>query len=43
MLRKLAIIPPLGGAVCLAVAAVLIARQSSKDVRDIYGMLDKYE
>ena len=43
MLRKLAIILPLGGAVCIAVAAILIARQSRRDVQDIYGMLDKYE
>ncbi|MDO5450723.1 MAG: hypothetical protein Q4F30_07530 [Akkermansia sp.] len=42
-MKKLALLLPIGGAVCLAVAAYLLARQSQKDVQDIYGMLNKYE
>ncbi len=42
-MRRLAILAPLGGALCLIAAAVLICRASRRDVKDIYGMLERYE
>lgn len=43
MTKRLALVIALGGLATLAAAAALIAMQSRRDVRDIYGMLDKYE
>ena len=34
---------PLGGSLCLIVAAVIIARNSRRDVREIYGMIYHYD
>ena len=34
---------PLGGALCLIVAAIIIARNSRRDVKEIYGMIDHYD
>ena len=34
---------PLGGALCLIVAAVIIARSSRRDVKEIYSMIDRYD
>ncbi len=33
---------PIGGAICLIVAAILISRSSRRDVKEIYGMIDHY-
>ena len=43
MTKRLALVIAFGGLAALAAAAALIALQSRRDVRDIYGMLDKYE
>ena len=42
-MKELAKWAPLGGAVCLIVAAFIIGRNSRRDVREIYGMIDHYD
>ena len=34
---------PLGGARFLKIAAIIIARNSRRDVKEIYGMIDHYD
>lgn len=34
---------PLGGAICLIVAAIIIGNNSRRDVKSLYDMLRKYE
>lgn len=34
---------PVGGAICLIVAAFIIGRNSRRDVNEIYGMIDHYD
>lgn len=42
-MNELAKWAPIGGAICLIVAAVIIGRKSHKDVKEIYGMIDHYD
>ena len=42
-MKELAKWAPGGGALCLLVAAFIIARNSRRDVREIYGMIDHYD
>lgn len=34
---------PIGGALCLIVAAYIIGRNSRRDVKEIYSMIDHYD
>ncbi len=34
---------PVGGAVCLIIAAFIIGRNSRRDVKEIYSMIDRYD
>lgn len=42
-MKEIAKWAPLGGALCLLVAAVIIARNSRREVREIYSMIDLYD
>jgi hypothetical protein len=42
-MRELAKWAPLGGALCLLVAAFIIGRNSRRDVTEIYSMIDRYD
>lgn len=42
-MKEIAKWAPLGGALCLIVAPIIIARNSRRDVREIYGMIDRYD
>ena len=42
-MKKLALLGPIGGALCLIVAAYFIGRSSRRDVKEIYSMIDHYD
>lgn len=42
-MKEIAKWAPLGGALCLIVAAIIIGRKSHSDVKEIYGMIDHYD
>ena len=42
-MKKLAIWAPIGGAFCLIAAAFFIGRNSRRDVKEIYSMIDHYD
>ena len=42
-MKELAKWAPLGGALCLIVAAIINVRKSHSDVKEIYGMIDHYD
>ena len=42
-MKEIAKWAPLGGALCLIVAAIIIGRKSQRDVKEIYGMIDHYD
>lgn len=42
-MKELAKWAPFGGAICLIIAAVILGRNSHRDVKEIYGMIDHYD
>jgi hypothetical protein len=42
-MKELAKWAPVGGAICLIVAAYIIGRNSRRDVKEIYTMIDHYD
>ncbi len=42
-MKELAKWAPIGGALCLIVAAYIIGRNSRRDVKEIYSMIDHYD
>lgn len=42
-MKELAKWAPLGGALCLIVAAYIIGRNSRRDVKEIYSMIEHYD
>ncbi len=42
-MKELAKWAPIGGALCLIVAAYIIGRNSRRDVKEIYAMIDHYD
>ena len=42
-MKELAKWAPVGGAICLIVAAFIIGRNSRRDVKEIYSMIDHYD
>lgn len=42
-MKKIALWAPVGGALCLIVAAFFIGRNSRREVKEIYSMIDHYD